>query len=114
VLTEDRIRGLGIALAIWIAFAVVFDGVVLLAIYALRDFPVERPLMVLTLANPIDLARILLLLEFEVSALMGFTGALFRSFFGSEGGKLASALALTGWLVLPLAAGLRAFSRKNF
>jgi Cu-processing system permease protein len=114
VLTEDRIRGLGTALALWIAFAIVFDGVVLLAIYALGAFPVERPLMALTLANPIDLARILLLLEFEISALMGFTGALFRSFFGSEGGKLASAMALTAWLVLPFSLGLRAFSRKNF
>ncbi len=112
--TEDRIRGLGICLGLWIAFAVVYDALILMSIYLLGDFPLERPVIALSLLNPVDLARILLLLEFDVSALMGFTGALFRDFFGSGGGRLAAGAALLGWLALPFALGMRSFGRKNF
>jgi len=114
VATEDRIRGLGICLGAWIVFSVIYDAVILMAIYLLGDFPLERPVIALSLLNPVDLARILLLLEFDISALMGFTGALFRDFFGSVGGRLAAVAALLGWLAIPFALGMRSFSRKNF
>lgn len=114
VVSEDRIRGLGIALGCWIAFAVVYDALLLLAIYLLGSFPLERPILALSLLNPLDLARILLLLEFDISALMGFTGALFRDFFGSGGGRIAAAVALLGWLAIPFGLGMRSFGRKNF
>ena len=114
VATEDRIRGLGLCLGAWIAFAVVYDAVILMAIYLLGDFPLERPVIALSMLNPVDLARILLLLEFDISALMGFTGALFRDFFGGTGGRLAAMGALLAWLAVPFALGMRSFGRKNF
>jgi Cu-processing system permease protein len=114
VVSEDRIRGLGLALGCWIAFAVVYDALVLLAIYLMGDFPLERPVIALSLLNPVDLARILLLLEFDISALMGFTGALFREFFGSTGGRLAAGATLLAWLAVPFGLGMRSFGRKNF
>ncbi|MEX2528652.1 MAG: ABC transporter permease subunit [Gemmatimonadota bacterium] len=114
VRTEDRIKGLGLCLGAWIAFAVVYDGLILMAIYLLGDFPLERVVLTLSLLNPVDLARILLLLEFDVSALMGFTGAVFRDFFGGDVGKLTAVSALLAWLALPFALGIRSFRKKNF
>jgi Cu-processing system permease protein len=114
LLTEDRIKGLGLCLALWLFFTVIFDGLVLLAIHLFGDFPMERTVIGLSLLNPVDLGRILLLLNFEISALMGFTGAVFQQFFGSAKGQLLTAGALLLWLVVPFLLGLRAFERKNF
>ncbi|TVP59831.1 MAG: hypothetical protein EA351_01180 [Gemmatimonadales bacterium] len=112
--TEDRIRGLGISLGVWVFFTVVFNGLVMLAIYMLADYPMEKPVLALSLLNPIDLGRILLLLSFDISALMGFTGAVFRRFFGSGLGQGVAIGAMAAWVVIPFALGLRSFHRKNF
>jgi Cu-processing system permease protein len=112
--TDDRIRGLGSALGVWIFFSVVYNGLVLLAIQLFSDYPLQHPVIAMTLLNPIDLGRILLLLELDVSALMGFTGAVFVRFFGSGVGVALTLGALLTWLALPLAAGWRAFLGKNF
>ena len=66
------------------------------------------------MANPIDLARVLILLRLDVSALMGYTGAVFERFFGSTGGALLASLALVMWTGVPLLLGARRFQRKDF
>jgi Cu-processing system permease protein len=93
---------------------VLYDGLVLFVVAAFSDYPLETPMLVLTLLNPVDLARVLLLLTFDVAALMGYTGAVFERFFGSGLGVLAALAALLGWTALPFVAGLRGFSRKDF
>lgn len=111
---DDRARGLGVALLLWFAAVVVWDGLVLLATTVLRDYPMEQPLLVLTLLNPVDLGRVLLLLTFDVAALMGYTGAVFNRFFGTTLGITAAALALLAWTIGPVLLGLRGFDRKDF
>jgi Cu-processing system permease protein len=112
--TDDRIRGIGSALLVWIFFSVVHNGLVLLAVQFFSDYPLQHPVIAMTLLNPVDLGRILLLLEMDVSALMGFTGAVFTRFFGSSLGMTVTLAALITWLAVPLAAGWRAFLGKNF
>jgi Cu-processing system permease protein len=111
---EDRATGLGVALLLWLWAAVLYDGVVLLVAVVFGDYPLELPMITLTLANPIDLGRILLLLRFDIAALMGYTGAVFERFFGSARGVALSAIALLLWTAVPLAIGLRRFRRKDF
>jgi Cu-processing system permease protein len=41
----------------------------------------EKPMLVISARNPVDMARILILLKLDISALMGATSALFRDFF---------------------------------
>ncbi|HXI20417.1 MAG TPA: ABC transporter permease subunit, partial [Gemmatimonadales bacterium] len=91
---EDRARGFGMALLLWVACAVLYDGLVLLAITLFGAYPLETPLLVLSLLNPLDLGRILLLLNFDISALMGYTGAVFQRFFGTGLGIGVASLAL--------------------
>jgi Cu-processing system permease protein len=111
---EDKVRGLAAAIGVWLLLAVLYDGAVLFLALRFADYPVERGLLALMLANPVDLARILLLLEFDISALMGYTGAVFKSFFGSIGGTVLAAFALALWIAAPIGAGFRLFQRKDF
>lgn len=114
VRVQDKSRGLGAAIALWLALAVLYDGLVLLLVSLFADYPLERPLLGVMIANPVDLARVVLLLRFDVSALMGYTGAVFKNFFGGAGGLAVAALALALWVTIPTWLGVRAFQRKDF
>jgi len=92
----------------------VYDGLVLIGVALFADYPLERPMLVLTFANPIDLGRVLLLLRLDVAALMGYTGAVFQRFFGGSFGTAAAGLALVVWIAAPVALGARSFARKDF
>lgn len=111
---DDRAQGVGAAVLLWLTFAVVYDAGVLLVATAFADYPLEKPMLALMLANPLDLGRVLLLMAFDAAALMGYTGAVFSRFFGSLTGALVAAFALAGWIALPFALGARAFVRKDF
>jgi Cu-processing system permease protein len=114
VLFEDRAKGFGAAVLVWLLAAVVYDGVILLVVTSLWRYPLERPLLVLTMLNPIDLGRVFLLLQFDIAALMGYTGAVFNRFFGSAVGKGLALTVLVAWSVVPLLVGLRRFRMKDF
>ncbi|MEP6550586.1 MAG: ABC transporter permease subunit [Gemmatimonadales bacterium] len=112
--TEDRMKGLGIAVALWLFLAVLYDGLVLLLVSILAEYPIEKPVLALMLANPMDLARVALLLQFDVAALLGYTGAVLQKFFGRSIGVTVTSLALAFWVFGPLLAGMRAFQKKDF
>ena len=111
---EDRVRGLGTAVAVWLALAILYDGAVLILATMLSHLPIERAMIGAMVANPVDLARVVLLLQFDVSALMGYTGAAYRNLFGSVVGIALAASALVLWLAGPVVLGARTFSRKDF
>ena len=110
---DDKVRGLGTAIGVWLTLSLVYDGLVMVGVALFADYPIERPVLALMLANPIDLARVLLLLRFDAGALQGYTGAVFTQFFGGAGAAVAVG-ALLLWVATPLALGLRAFRRKDF
>lgn len=112
--SDDRVRGLGTAVAAWLVASVLYDGGVLLVATMFAEYPLERPMIALMLLNPVDLARVVLLLQFDVAALMGYTGAVFQRFFGSAGGIALAAGAMALWIAIPVALGLRLFRRKDF
>jgi len=111
---DDKVKGIGIAIGLWLAGTVLYDGLVMLGLMAFADYPLERPALAAMIANPIDLARVLILMRLDVSALMGYTGAVFEKFFGSAGGTALALLALVLWTGVPLLLGARRFQRKDF
>ena len=113
VLVDDRAAGLGLAIVLWLTLAVLYDGLVLMVATAFADYPLERAMLGLMLFNPIDLGRVLFMLEFDVAALMGYTGAVFQRFFGTGLGMAVSLAALAAWILGPIVAGMRAFARKD-
>jgi len=112
-LTRDKAKGIGLALMLWFYFSIIFDGLVLLFLYSFSDYPLEKAMIVLTALNPIDLARILILLQLDISALMGYTGALYQQFFGGGAGIVFSLLMQLLWIVIPLLFALRIFKKKD-
>jgi len=114
VVIDDRSRGLGAALVVWMLGTLLYDGLILLVVTLFADYPLERALLGLTLINPVDLARVLLLLRFDTGALMGYTGAVFERFFGTAQGMIVAASALAIWSGLPLVLAARRFRVKDF
>lgn len=114
VLIEDRARGLGAALVVWLLTTMVYDGLILLVATAWSDHPLEGPMLVLVFLNPVDLARVLLLLSFDIAALIGYTGAVYERFFHESAGTVLAFVMLLFCVAVPLLLGLRWFRRKDF
>lgn len=114
VFTQDKARALGAALFMWLLLTVLYDGFVLLIALSFSDYPLEMPMMILASFNPVDLSRIIILLNLDMSALMGYTGRLFQIWFGSLPGIAVSALIIVIWVIVPFIIGLRKFVRKDF
>jgi Cu-processing system permease protein len=112
--TDDRLKGVGAALGLWLLATVVYDGVVLGAAAALGDWPLDKPMLAMMAANPVDLARVLVLTQVDVSALMGYTGALFHHTFGTATGTTIAVAALAAWCGAPLALAGRRFRLRDF
>jgi Cu-processing system permease protein len=113
VLVADPARGLGEALLVWLGLTVIYDGLVLLAAGAFAQHPLERPMLALMVLNPVDLARVLVLMALDASAMMGYTGAVFQRFFGSGPGMLAAVASLGAWIAAPFLLASWRFRRKD-
>ncbi len=113
VLTRDKAKAIGIALLFWFYFSLIYDGLLLWVIYSFSDYPLEKLTLTLIAFNPIDLARIIMLLQLDISALMGYTGAFYKNFFGSNHGILFSLSLLMLWVLWPILFALRIFNRKD-
>jgi Cu-processing system permease protein len=111
---DDKAKGLGISILIWLVLAIIYDGLVLLVVYYFEEYPLERIMIGLSIINPIDLARILFLIKFNISALMGYTGAVFQNFFGSIIGIFVSVFCLLIWIIIPILLSTKSFSKKDF
>lgn len=83
-------------------FAIIYDGIFLLSLISFNDYPLEQFALAASIFNPIDLSRVLILLKLDISALMGYTGAIFKQFFGSNNGMMISFAVLTAWVILPI------------
>ena len=113
IMTRDKAKGIGIAIMTWLYFALLFDGLVLFLLFQFSDYPIENAMVGVTALSPIDLARIQILLHLDVSAMMGYTGAIFKDFFGTTVGLIVSFLSLCLWAVIPFFISLRKFNRKD-
>ena len=113
VKSKDKARGIGIALLLWFYFALIFDGLILLILFAFSDYPLEKITLVLASLNPVDLGRIFIMLQMDVSALMGYTGAVYKDFFNSNMGMLYTIAIMLIWIALPLVLSIRSFNKKD-
>lgn len=114
VITNDKVKGMGISLFIWFYFSIIFDGIVLAILFAFDDYPLEKVMLGLTFLNPIDLARIIVLLKLDISILLGYTGAVYNKFFGTGLGMGLSIIFLLLWALIPTLASIKIFSKKDF
>lgn len=113
VIARDKAKGIGFALLLWFYFSLIYDGLILLILFSFSDYPLEKLTLLLSALNPIDLGRISIMLKMDVSALMGYTGALYKDFFGSGAGILFTVGIMLLWIILPLWWALRVFKKKD-
>lgn len=113
VKTRDKAKGIGASIMLWLYFSLLFDGLVLFILFQFADYPMEKAMIGLSALNPIDLSRILILLQLDVSAMMGYTGAVFKEFFGATNGLIFSFLILLFWIVIPVWYSTRKFNTKD-
>lgn len=113
IVYKDKAKGIGLTIVLWIYFALLFDGILLFLLFQFADYPIEKPMVLMTALSPIDLSRILILLQLDTSAIMGYTGAIFKEFFGTKSGMMVSFGFLILWILLPFAYSLVKFKRKD-
>jgi len=113
VYIKDKTKGIGAALLLWLFFTVVFDGLVLFLLFQFLDYPLENLIVVLSMLNPVDLVRIVSLMQMDVSALMGATTAVFKKTFTGMSGSIITYGVLILWLILPLYFSIRKFDKKD-
>lgn len=111
---ENKIKGFGYAILLWLFMAVIYDGLFLMSLILLQSYPLDGLSIGATMFNPIDLSRILILLKLDISALLGYTGAIFQKFFGTNLGLIVSLSSLLLWVALPLLNIYRKCMKKDF
>lgn len=113
VLFKDKTKGIGAAIIISLFFTILFDGLLMVFIYSFSDYPIDEAVVGMLSFNPIDLARVLMLLKLDVAVLMGYSGALFKKFLGTSAGSIYSFSWLLIWVILPLMLSVRVFRKKD-
>ncbi len=111
---ENKLKGFGIVIVTCLFLAIVYDGIFLLSLILFKDYPIEKLSITMSMLNPIDLSRILILLKLDISSLMGYTGAVFRKFFGTDLGLILSTLSLVLWTVIPVLFIIKVSNKKDF
>src|SRR5690606_15353559 len=99
---ENKIKGFSYAILMWLFLAVIYDGLFLLSLVYFQEYPLDKFSLVATMLNPIDLSRILIILKLDIAALLGYTGAVFKQFFGTGLGFFLAMGMLTLWVILPV------------
>lgn len=113
IITRDKAKGIGVSILLWLYFSLLFDGLALFILFQFQDYPMEKAMFVMSGLNPIDLGRILILLKMDISALMGYSGAIFKDSFGSGPGFALALMIMFLWVIVPVWVSLRKFSRKD-
>jgi len=112
--TENKIKGFGYAILMWLFLAVIYDGIFMISLMMFNEYPLDKFSLVATMFNPIDLSRILILLKLDISALLGYTGAVFKEFFGTNKGFFLSIFVLILWVVIPVWRIVLKSNKKDF
>jgi Cu-processing system permease protein len=112
-ITRDKAKGIGFAILLWLYFSLIFDALVLFILFQFQDYPLEKPMIIFSFLNPIDLSRIQILLKMDVSALMGYTGAVFKDFFGTASGIAVSTIVMFLWILIPVWISSTKFAKKD-
>jgi Cu-processing system permease protein len=113
LIARDKAKGIGLSILLWLYFSLIFDALLLFLLFQFQDYPLEKVMIGFSFFNPIDIGRIMILLKMDTAALMGYTGAVFKEFFGSSTGIIITLFILILWIVVPFLFSLKKFNRKD-
>lgn len=112
VLSDSRVKALGIAVLLWFVMVLAYDlGAIGIA---LAIAPSGRMLVLPVLANPVETTRILAVLSIEPDLqILGPLGAYLSNQLGAVAAAVLLWSALVAWCLLPLALAVRIFRRQD-
>jgi Cu-processing system permease protein len=113
VMFKDKTRGIGGSIIIALFFTLLFDFLLMLFIFAFSDYPIDKPIVAIIALNPVDLARVFMLLHLDVAVLMGYSGALFKKLLGTTAGSMFTVACMVLWIIGPLLLSVRLFRKKD-
>lgn len=102
-----------IGIFLWVYFYILYDLIIIAFSVIYREYPLEIPVLILLILNPITLVRSLFLLQLNLSSLMGFGTAIFQKILGGDFGIIFATSLLFIWIFIPLAMALMSFKKKN-
>ena len=111
---DDKVKGLSISIFVWLFFAIIYDGIFLFLLLTFKDYPLDKLTISMLVFNPIDLSRILILMKLDMSAMMGYTGAVLSKFLGKNIGMIVVSFSLLMWMILPLWRLYKIGQKKDF
>jgi Cu-processing system permease protein len=114
LVVRRRQIAIGIALAVWVFYELVYGVLMLATTLYLPAAMLKTTLLVGLLGNPVDIVRVLSLLQVGGPHLFGPAGATLIKLAGS--GTIAAVVGLAAlgvWVVLPLLVAMKVFERQN-
>jgi len=110
---SDKSKGVGIALVLWLIFAIIYDGITIFILFQFSDYPIDKFMIVTLILNPIDMARLQMLIQLDVSAIMGYAGAAFKNFLDVTAGMVVTFIIMILWIIIPYLLSKQRFKRKD-
>lgn len=111
---NDRMKGVGLALGVWFFFSVIYDGLILLLLIALKDYPLDLVSGMFGVSNPIGLGRVILLTYHNGALLLGYAGSVaYKLLTQTSGIVIAIGVAIL-WLFIPLLLAYKKMLKKDF
>ncbi|MFN3599196.1 MAG: NosY protein [Aquificaceae bacterium] len=112
LLERDRLKGIGLLLLLWLFFSALYDSILLYFIITFSEYPLEKFFILFTLANPIDLIRLNLLMDTGLYEIIGFVGRWFIKYISYL--FTLSLLVPVVYNLLFLTLGAVIFKRRDF
>jgi Cu-processing system permease protein len=114
VLSNRKPMAIVTALIVWLFFLFIYDFIVLAASYYMEEAYLRTILYFSLLGNPIDMARVIVLLTVGGEAALGAAGAgLLRTFGGEVTAAISAVGLLAIWALIPLFAAALVFKKQD-
>ncbi len=114
ILANRRAMAIVTALVLWFFFLFIYDFIVLSASYYVEEAYLRKMLYFSLLGNPIDLARVVVLMSVGGEAALGAAGAgLLRMFGGAVTSAISAAALFAVWVAVPLGIAALVFRRQD-
>lgn len=110
----DRAKGLIFVITFWLCTFIIYDALFLLISYLLQDYPTDKIMIGLVMLNPVDVARIIIVLQFDIAALLGYSAAIYQQAFGSFAAIFILFGLLCVWCAAPFYIARRRFCKHDF
>lgn len=114
VLSNRKPMAIVSALIVWLFFLFIYDFIVLAASYYMDEAYLRTILYFSLLGNPIDMARVIVLLTVGGEAALGAAGAgLIRTFGGPATSAMSAVGLLAIWALMPLIGAILVFKKQD-